>query len=67
MESIMSFTKGAENGYTYTGDSASYLVTMLRRDTKRGTAHILIERCTAGEGTIPAGASVTVPLRRVTL
>lgn len=54
-----------ENGYTYTGDESAYLVTMLRRDTKRKTAHVKIERTLSGVGSIPRGACVTVPLRRV--
>jgi hypothetical protein len=60
-------TRGAENGYTYTGDESAYQVTMLRRDAKRGTALIKIERCVSGAGSIPVGAQVTVPLRRVTV
>lgn len=53
------------DGYIYSGDVSSYRVTMLKRDTRKGTAHVLIEACVGGEGTIPAGSKVTVPLRRV--
>lgn len=56
----------AENGYVYTGDVSSYHVTMLRREPRKGTALVLIERCLTGEGTIPNGSEVTVPLVRVT-
>ena len=58
---------GAEDGYIYTGDVSTYLVTMLRRDTRKNTAKIKIERCVHGENTIPAGSEVTVPLKRVKL
>lgn len=55
-----------EHGYTYTGDTGNtYLVTMLNRDTKRGTARVQVERCLSGGGTIPDGVTVTVPLRKV--
>lgn len=60
-------SKGSENGYTYTGDDSSYRVAMLKRDTKRKTAHIKIERRLSGEGSLPVGVAVTVPLRRVTV
>jgi hypothetical protein len=56
---------GAENGYTYTGAEHAYRVTMLKRDVKRGTARVRIEECLTGNGTIPVGADVTVPIRRV--
>lgn len=58
---------GAEDGYIYTGDESSYLVTMLKREPKRGTALIKIERDLTGMGSIPNGSEVTVPLRRVEL
>lgn len=59
---------GAENGYTYTGDVSTFLVTMLRRDVRKGTAKIRIEKLLSGEEwTIPIGSEVTVPLRRVTV
>lgn len=57
--------RGSENGYTYTGDESAYLVTMLNRDARRKTAMVKIERVLSGIGSIPAGSSVTVPLRRV--
>lgn len=56
---------GAEHGYTYTGDESTYLVTMLERDGRRGTARVKVETVTSGPGSIPPGAEVTVPLRRV--
>ena len=55
------------DGYTYTGDTSSYLVTMLKRDTKRKTAHIRVDRLLSGAGSLPEGVTFTVPLRRVTV
>lgn len=56
---------GDDHGVVYTGDESTYLVTMLRRDSKRGTALVKIERTLRGVGSLPAGARVTVPLRRI--
>ena len=55
------------HGYTYTGDTSSYLVTMLKRDTKRKTAKIFVERLLTGDDKTLEGKTVTVPLRRVTV
>lgn len=54
--------EGAENGYEYLGDDGSKsLVTMLRRDEGRGVALVLVE-----SGSLPAGAKITIPLRKLT-
>ena len=57
--------RGAENGYTYTGDTSAYHVTMLRRNVRPGASTVLIEAVISGPGTIPVGASVTVPTARL--
>lgn len=59
--------KGAENGYTYQGDTNAYRVTMLRRNVRPGVSTVLIEACLSGVGTIPVGASVTVPTRKISV
>ena len=53
------------DGYTYTGDESTYHVRMIKRDTRKGTATITLERLISGPGTIPIGATITVPLRRI--
>lgn len=55
------------DGYVYTGDTSSYLVTMLKRDTQRKTAKIFVEKILSGDDMAPVGRTVTVPLRRVTV
>lgn len=52
---------GAEDGYVYAGDESDSLVTMLRRDERRGTALVRVEEST----TMPAGVEVTVPLAKI--
>lgn len=56
---------GAEHGYTYQGDASSYVVTLLGRPNKLA-AKVKIERCIKGEGSIPVGATVTIPMRKLT-
>ncbi len=73
--------KGADFGYSYMGDEATHLVTMLKRDTRGKTATVKVERATVyltvpltpdevrsleAQGLIiPRGVTITVPLRRV--
>lgn len=56
--------KGAEHGYTYTGDQGSYVVTMLHRDKVNGVAKVRVERVLAGDSDTLVGLTVRVPLRR---
>lgn len=66
----MTATAGAEHGYEYTGDTSTYVVTMLKRDTRRGTALVKVERLIESDGLggeIRPGTTITVPLRRVTV
>ncbi|MDF2915930.1 MAG: hypothetical protein K0S70_147 [Microbacterium sp.] len=55
--------KGAENGYRYSGAENDYRVTVLRR--KGAATLVRVEACLTGEGTIPAGAEVTIPSRKL--
>lgn len=56
---------GVEHGVIYHGDSSVYAATMLARDETKGTARIRIEHVEVGHAFLPAGATVTVPMRRV--